>query len=95
MYAHGLNMQDLYELGARKIVLFELGPIGCFPMVRKKGEQNARCDEDLNTVLTVFNGKLYYKLTDIASSLVGTTFIIAQTFKLIYDMVENPFEYGN
>lgn len=87
-------MQELYNLGARKMVLFELGPIGCFPLVRKKDEQNTRCLQELNTMLTVFNAKLYYKLTDIASSLVGTTFIIAQTFKLIYDMVENPIKYG-
>jgi phospholipase/lecithinase/hemolysin len=87
-------MQVLYSLGARKMVLFELGPIGCYPLVGKRGEQNGKCLQELNTILAAFNAKLYYKLTDIASSFEGTTFIVAQTFKLIYDMVENPSKYG-
>jgi len=41
-------MQDLYNLGARKMILFELGPIGCFPSVMNKAEQKVSCQEELN-----------------------------------------------
>lgn len=58
-------MQDLYNLGARKMMLFELGPIGWFPLVMNKAEQNVSCQEELNTMPTMFNGKLYFKLMDL------------------------------
>ncbi len=87
-------MQALYNLGARKMLVFDLGPIGCFPLVHNKIEGKVSCLEDLNTMITMFNGKLYYMLMDLTSLFDGTTLVVAQTYKLIYDMILNPFTYG-
>lgn len=87
-------MQALYNLGARKMLVFDLGPIGCFPLVHNKIEGKVSCLKELNTMITMFNGKLYYMLMDLTSLFDGTTLVVAQTYKLIYDMILNPFTYG-
>lgn len=61
----GITTQDLYNLGARKMMLFELGPIGCFPLVMNKAEQKVSCQEELNTCPPCSMGKLYFKLKDL------------------------------
>ncbi|RYQ91865.1 hypothetical protein Ahy_B09g097905 [Arachis hypogaea] len=86
-------IQDLYELGARYMIVFEIGPVGCYPVVRQKLGESEECSEELNSMIAVFNGKLYYELVALASKLPGTRFIIAKTFRVIYDMAENPFKY--
>ncbi|GMY27074.1 GDSL esterase/lipase 7-like [Fagus crenata] len=88
------QLKVLYNLGARKMLVFDLGPIGCFPLVHNKIEGKVSCLKELNTMITVFNGKLYYMLMDLTSLLDGTTLVVAQTYKLIYDMILNPFTYG-
>jgi hypothetical protein len=70
----GITVQALYNLGARKMLVFDLGPIGCFPLVHNKIEGKVSCLKELNTMITMFNGKLYYMLMDLTSLLDGTTF---------------------
>ncbi|MED6173420.1 hypothetical protein PIB30_059094, partial [Stylosanthes scabra] len=87
-------IQNLYELGARYIIVFEIGPVGCYPVVHQKlNESDEYCSEELNRMVTVFNGKLYFELVKLASKLPGTRFTIAKTFRVIYDMAEQPHKY--
>ena len=87
-------MKDLYNLGARKILMFEIAPLGCTPFLVSKVKPDGRCVEAVNSMVTQFNGKLYFKLIDLASSLEGMTFYLAQTYRLLCDIVENPDRFG-
>lgn len=87
-------MQNLYNLGARKILMFEIGPLGCTPLVVSKMKPDDKCVEVVNSMVTMFNGKLYFKLMDLTNSLKGLTFYLALTYRLLYDMVENPTRFG-
>lgn len=45
---HGMNilsmyLQRLYDLGARKIVVFEIGPIGCVPVITSQNKHKEKC----------------------------------------------------
>lgn len=49
----------LYNLGARKIVVFGLGQIGCTPAEIARFGTNAKpCVEWINDAVKLFNGKL-------------------------------------
>eukprot|EP00257_Ricinus_communis_P021901 XP_015581480.1 GDSL esterase/lipase 7 [Ricinus communis] len=89
----GDYLKELYQLGARKFVVFELPPLGCFPGIAKELRARNECDEKLNSYLKIFNAK-YAKVVDDLRSLQGSTFVFAKTFNLTYDIVQNPTHYG-
>ncbi|KAF3457860.1 hypothetical protein FNV43_RR02520 [Rhamnella rubrinervis] len=88
------QLKDLYSLGARKILMFDIAPLGCTPFLVSRVKPDGLCVDVVNSMVTQFNGKLYFKLIDLASSLKGMTFYIAQTYRLVYDIVENPDRFG-
>ena len=76
------------------IIVFEIGPIGCYPLIVGRDKPEGLCANELNDMISLFNGKLYYKLVELSSALEGTNFFLAKTFRLIYEMVEHPYNYG-
>ena len=59
----GANLEALYELGFRSIVVSNLGPIGCLPSVTSSNNYTA-CIDTINTVTSVpHNRQLDAKLT--------------------------------
>ncbi|KAI7993258.1 GDSL esterase/lipase 7 [Camellia lanceoleosa] len=90
----GKHLEDLYNLGARKIIIFQIGPLGCFPYIINKLKPESRCDEDVNKLVSIFNDKLDATLKELSQKLVGSTFVIARTFDLMKSMIEYPFNFG-
>lgn len=88
-------MQRLYQLGARKMVVFELGPIGCVPSIARGLEHSGQCDEDVNRIVSVFNDELGFLLTNLTSLLPGSHFVLGRVHGLGYDAIVNPSKYGN
>lgn len=89
-------MQRLYNLGARKIVVFEVGAIGCIPYVRRKYEHKGQvCVEDKNQLVSHYNKLLPPLLQNLTSSLEGSTFVNALVESLGRDAIINPSKYGN
>ncbi|KNA10198.1 hypothetical protein SOVF_146660 [Spinacia oleracea] len=89
-----LKLQKLYNLGARKIVVFELGPIGCIPSIVRGSRLNGRCDENINQAVSLFNTQLGLLLKNLTSTLQESHFIIGQAHGLGYDAIINPTKYG-
>lgn len=90
-------MQRLYNLGGRKVVVFEIGPIGCIPSVTRKInhiDEEGKCVEEINNLAILFNSQLQKLLTNLTSTLKGSNFIIAHSFNLAYDAIVNPSSYG-
>ncbi|KAM7524112.1 hypothetical protein LguiA_014014 [Lonicera macranthoides] len=90
------HFQRLYDLGGRKVVVFEIGPIGCIPSVTRKTNhiEEGKCVEEVNKLAILFNNQLHKLLTNLTSSLKGSNFIIAHSFNLAYDAILNPSSYG-
>lgn len=90
-----LLLQDLYKLGARNIVVFEIGPLGCYPGSLKIFNPQTTCVDDINKMVSIFNTKLNRKVEELRPTLEGANIIIANVFKLIMDMIDKPSSYGN
>ena len=84
------KLQELYELGARKFLVFEIVPLGCYPVVLKVIKPNTRCADEANNLALIFNQKLEHKVKVLSSTHKDATFTIAKTYNLIIDLVEKP-----
>lgn len=87
-------LQRLYSLGARKIIVFEIGPIGCIPSITRKYKHKGQCVEDKNRDVSLFNNMLPAMLQNLTSSLKGSIFVNGQAHWLGYDAIINPSHYG-
>ncbi|KEH16641.1 GDSL-like lipase/acylhydrolase, partial [Medicago truncatula] len=88
------QLKTLYVLGARKIVVFEIGPIGCIPAISRTHEHTGECMEEANKMALYFNEKLSAMLKNLTSSLPGSTFVLGQSYSIIIDLYKNPSIYG-
>lgn len=94
-YLYMFYVQRLYKLGARKVVMFELGPIGCVPSITRHFKHNGQCVEDINHLINLFNAQLRTTLTTLTSTLEGSAFVLGHANGLGYDAIINPTKYGN
>ncbi|KAL0350744.1 UNVERIFIED_CONTAM: GDSL esterase/lipase [Sesamum radiatum] len=63
------QLERLYHLGARKVIIFEIGPIGCIPSTTKQVKHKGRCVEQINQLANMFNNHLAPMLQNLTSSL--------------------------
>lgn len=89
-----LHFQRLYNLGARKVVMLEIGPIGCIPSVTRKIQHNGKCAEELNELVSYFNDNLLGMLQNLTSTLPNSVFAPGHAYWLGYDAIMNPSKYG-
>ncbi|KAI3861580.1 hypothetical protein MKW98_000532 [Papaver atlanticum] len=89
-------LTNLYNSGARKFVVFDIGPIGCLPAIVMLVNPNPRtqCIEEVNDLVKIFNMGLTNLLQELTSTLKGSTFIRVDYYKETYDPNQNPFKYG-
>ncbi|XP_010108885.2 GDSL esterase/lipase 7 [Morus notabilis] len=89
------HLTELYNLGARKFVVFDIEAIGCLPIyVNQQKPPTSKCVDDLNSMVLKFNEKLPLKLQDLAVTLSGSAFIVGKNYEHILNLVENPNNYG-
>ncbi|KAF4375926.1 hypothetical protein F8388_010079 [Cannabis sativa] len=89
------QLERLYKLGGRKVIVFELGPIGCIPSItRKRKMQSNKCVEEINKMVQIFNQRLGVMLQNLTSSLKASHFILGRVHALGYDAIKNPKNYG-
>ncbi|KAJ4833086.1 hypothetical protein Tsubulata_001062 [Turnera subulata] len=88
------KFQRLYNIGARKVVMYEIGPIGCVPSFAKRHEHNGTCHEEANQMAKDFNDKLHVMLQNLTTSLQGSIFVHNHAHWIGYDAVINPPKYG-
>uniref|UniRef100_A0A7N0VGQ9 GDSL esterase/lipase n=1 Tax=Kalanchoe fedtschenkoi TaxID=63787 RepID=A0A7N0VGQ9_KALFE len=84
----------LYEIGARKVIVFEIGPVGCIPSITRKHKHQGQCVEEFNKLVTYFNDLLPTMLKNLTSTLPGSTFIHGRAHWIGYDAVTKPQNYG-
>ncbi|KAF9624465.1 hypothetical protein IFM89_011473 [Coptis chinensis] len=84
----------LYRLGARKIIIFELGPIGCMPTYTNRFKPIGPCLEYYNQLISHFNSQLSTTLDRLTNVLPGSLIINGQINALVKNIIENPSNYG-
>ncbi|CAI9757650.1 unnamed protein product [Fraxinus pennsylvanica] len=86
---------NLYGLGARRIGVTSLPPLGCLPAARTLfGFHESGCVSRINTDAQAFNKKINSAATQLQKQLPGLKIAIFDIFKPIYDLVQNPSKNG-
>ena len=94
MCARSLFVQELYLLGARKFVVFEIDAMGCEPAFLQIEKSNPKCSEKVNSYIGTYNHKLGVMLEKVGKAVFNSTFVLAKRYQLMNDLVANPTRYG-
>ncbi|KAJ8769953.1 hypothetical protein K2173_009035 [Erythroxylum novogranatense] len=90
-----LQLRALYKLGARKIVVFGIDPLGCDPVVRARaGINGSSCVDVVNNAVQLFNVKLGPLVDELNNGLPGAKFIYVDAFH-IYSSLYSGFRVTN
>ncbi|CAL5428526.1 unnamed protein product [Camellia sinensis] len=83
----------LYNIGARNLVVNNIGPLGCLPsMINKTG--NGQCDERLNHNIMPYNSQLPRTLQNIQDDYPDATLTLANSHDLLQDILADTEKYG-
>ncbi|XWS48009.1 hypothetical protein CRYUN_Cryun13aG0035200 [Craigia yunnanensis] len=83
----------LHNLGARKLMLFGLGPMGCIPLQRVLGT-SGKCQERTNKLALSFNKAANETLINLERKLPKASFRFGDAYDVLDDVIRNPFKYG-
>ncbi|CAN0914320.1 GDSL esterase/lipase At2g42990 [Linum grandiflorum] len=87
---------ELYSLGARKISLTGVPPMGCLPLERATNfVHDHDCNHEYNDVALEFNSKLDAMARQLDKDLPGLKIVFTKdVYGIVLDMVRNPSSYG-
>ncbi|KAF4373251.1 hypothetical protein G4B88_007264 [Cannabis sativa] len=88
-------VKELYFLGARKISLAGVPPMGCLPLQRATNilEDHA-CAEDKNSVAREFNMKLITLVANLNKFFPGLQIVYSDAYTVFLDIITSPSKYG-
>ncbi|XP_024388814.1 GDSL lipase isoform X3 [Physcomitrium patens] len=87
------SIKILYSSGARKIVVFDLGPMGCLPALRDL-EETRSCSAPVSAVAAAHNDAVKGALSQLGQFLPGLTIVTTNFYKFFSERLENPSQYG-
>ncbi|KAL5802387.1 hypothetical protein ACOSQ3_030836 [Xanthoceras sorbifolium] len=86
---------ELYQLGARKISISGLPPMGCLPLERTTNLfHGSDCVEEYNDVAKDFNGQLQGMVMKLNNELPGIQLVLSNPYDILLDMIQNPNKFG-
>lgn len=89
------QLKRLYELGARKILVTNVGPIGCIPYQRTiNGVEENECASLPNELAIEFNKRLRPLILELNANCTEATFVYANTYDIVKDVIKNYAQYG-
>ncbi|RZC53357.1 hypothetical protein C5167_012211 [Papaver somniferum] len=88
-------LMDLYILGARKVSVAGLPPMGCLPLERATNlkSKNA-CKEDYNKLALDFSEKIKNLVTKLRNLLVGFRPVFSNAYDPILEAIQKPEVFG-
>ena len=84
--------QKVYGLGARKIVLISVNPLGCSPMVRANNK--GQCLHILNQAAQMFNLNLKTLVDDLKPQMPLSNLVFLNSYKIIDDIISHHISKG-
>ncbi|TXG67476.1 hypothetical protein EZV62_008751 [Acer yangbiense] len=86
---------ELYQLGARKICISGLPPMGCLPLERTTNMFNGSdCVEEYNDVAKDFNGQLQGMVMKLNKELPGIQLVLSNPYDILLDTIQDPNKFG-
>ncbi|KAI3964469.1 hypothetical protein MKX01_007159 [Papaver californicum] len=98
-----LQLTRLYEMGARKVAVANVGPVGCIPLERginrilNKTEWHTTddsCIDEMNDAAMYFNKKLKSLVMEFNSRFVASKFLYVDIYGLFTNVIGNYQSYG-
>ncbi|XP_020579584.1 GDSL esterase/lipase At5g33370-like [Phalaenopsis equestris] len=89
-----MEMQRIYELGGRRVLVTRTGPLGCVPAELAQRSRNGACDPKLQRASELYNPQLEKTINQLNSQYHSNIFIAANTAKLHSDFISNPQASG-
>ncbi|KAK4769863.1 hypothetical protein SAY87_030395 [Trapa incisa] len=92
----GSFVRELHGLGARKISLGGLAPMGCLPLERATNIMfHNDCVQSYNDLAMEFNGKLKALTTKLSKQLLDEVeLVFSNPYNIFMDIIRNPSSYG-
>ncbi|MED6118558.1 hypothetical protein PIB30_003774 [Stylosanthes scabra] len=94
-------IQKLYGIGARKIVVTGLPPMGCLPLMVTINSMlpgpywlKRLCNPKQNQECDAYNTKLHSKVHSLEATLKGSKIAFFDIYSPLLDMVQSPLKYG-
>ncbi|XP_038901478.1 GDSL esterase/lipase At5g22810 [Benincasa hispida] len=88
-------IQNLYAMGARRIGVTTLPPLGCLPAaITVFGSDSNECVAKLNNDAVSFNSKLNATSQSLRTKLSGLNLVVLDSYKPLYDLITKPAENG-
>ncbi|MCD1164139.1 hypothetical protein KQY10_00495, partial [Leptospira interrogans] len=88
-------IKGLYGLGARKIGVTSLLPLGCQPAARTLfGFHDNGCVSRMNTDAQAFNKRINSAASDLQKQLSGLKIVVFDIYKPLFDLVQSPSKSG-
>ncbi|KAK7329571.1 hypothetical protein VNO77_23741 [Canavalia gladiata] len=89
------QLTRLFNLGARKIIVTNVGPIGCIPIQRDMNPAAVdNCVTFPNQLAELFNSHLKSLIVELTSTLKGSMFVYANVYHILEDILNNYTAYG-
>ncbi|KAJ0039953.1 hypothetical protein Pint_28533 [Pistacia integerrima] len=87
--------QELYGVGARRIGLLSLPPIGCVPVQRTlNGGIQRGCSEQANQAALLYNSKLSSLVDSLNQRYPDARFVYFDVYNPLLSIIQNPAQYG-
>ncbi|KAJ6931053.1 hypothetical protein NC652_014535 [Populus alba x Populus x berolinensis] len=88
-------VKKLYALGARKLSLTGLSPMGCLPLERATNFMHPNsCVKEYNDLASQFNGKLNQLVAKLNGELPGMKVLFSNPYDLLLQIITAPSLYG-
>ncbi|CAJ1955350.1 unnamed protein product [Sphenostylis stenocarpa] len=88
-------VKDLHKLGARKVGVTSLPPLGCLPAARTLfGFHESGCVSRINNDAQGFNQKIKSAAANLQKKLPGLKIAVFDIYKPLYDLVQSPSKFG-
>ncbi|KAK9672312.1 hypothetical protein RND81_12G091800 [Saponaria officinalis] len=90
-----MQLTRLHKMGAKKILVVNVGPIGCIPYVRELNPSAGdNCVAFPNQLAQSFNLQLKSLVDELSDNLQGSQFVYADVYRVVDDLLSNYISYG-
>ncbi|KAL2945468.1 hypothetical protein RDABS01_006226 [Bienertia sinuspersici] len=88
-------LMNMYELGARRVLVTGTGPLGCVPgVLASQGSSNGECAALPQQAASLFNNELTQMIQDVNNEVGANVFVASNTGRMLGNFIENPQSYG-
>ncbi|KAK6925013.1 GDSL lipase/esterase [Dillenia turbinata] len=87
------QLKILHSLGARELMVFGLGPVGCIPLQRVLSTSGA-CQQNANNLALNFNQATSKLVIELSNTLPNASFRFGDAYDVVNDVISNPSNYG-